>query len=165
MNEEQKNNLPEIKATESDVRIGSVKIPKKVAFEVDIEKALRWIIALGVLITVCIYGYKGIKSIDFSSAFETSTKIAVLDMPGLKKEFYKNNRLSEDNENPSAGFEKYFSKLMRFYRNEGYLVIDYSLTYSIPNTVKIVTYIDNETLSQSVTSSDIDSHDETEAAH
>ncbi|MBL5885664.1 transcriptional regulator [Lelliottia amnigena] len=164
MSEEQKKDLPEIKAVDSDVRIGSVKIPKKVAFEIDVEKALRWIIVFGVLIAVCIYGYKGIKSIDFSSAFGNSTKVAVLDMPGLKKEFYKNTRPSGDNENPSARFEKYFSKLMRFYRSEGYLVIDYSLTYSIPNTVKIVTYIDNETLSQSVTSSDIDSHDETEAA-
>ena len=163
MNEEHKKDLPEISTTDRDVRIDGVKIPKKVTFEIDVEKALRWLLALCIVIAIGIYAYKGIKSIDLSSIFETSTKVAVLDMPGLKKEFLKNTRVMNNSDNPNAEFNKYFSKLMRFYRNEGYLVIDYSLTYSIPNEVKIVTYIDNETLNQGVTSSDTDSHDETEA--
>ncbi len=39
MNEEQKNDLPDIKAVDSDVRIGSIKIPKKVAFETNLSES------------------------------------------------------------------------------------------------------------------------------
>lgn len=163
MSEEQKKDVPEINARDRDVRIGGVKIPKKVAFEIDVEKTLWRVLVLCLVIAIGIYAYKGIKSIDLSSIFETSPKIAVLDLPGLKKDFFKNTRNTNSSDNVNEAFTKYFSKLMRFYRNEGYLVIDYSLTYSIPNTVKIVTYIDDETLNQGVTSLDASAHEENEA--
>lgn len=165
MSEEHKNEVPEISVADKEVRISGVKIPKKVAFEIDAEKTLRRVLLLCLVLAIGIYAYKGIKSLDLSSVFEASPKVAVLDLPGLKKEFFTATRNTDNSNNANTEFTKYFTKLMRYYRNAGYLVIDYSLTYSIPNTVKIVTYIDDEALNQGVTSIDASTHDEIEATH
>ncbi|EBG2148447.1 transcriptional regulator [Salmonella enterica] len=146
MDNSNKDNSPELLAIEANKPVGGVRIPKKVSFELDVEKTLKGLILIGIIVIVCIYGYKGISYLVTSIMPGSNNQIAVLDMATLKRSYAKNAPDSVTAEQNGKKFDKYFSNLMELYRVKGYLVIDYSLTYSIPNSVKIVTYIDEDAL-------------------
>lgn len=62
---------------------------KKITFEIDIEKILKYLFFFAFAVLVIIYGYKGFMNVYdyFNKQSQPSYKIAVLDMPELRKEF------------------------------------------------------------------------------
>ncbi|ENR9963979.1 transcriptional regulator [Salmonella enterica] len=123
--------------------VGGIRTPKKVTLEIDIEKTLKYLILAGLAVLVVIYGYKGANFVydSIKSMTNPAYQIAVLDMQTLRKEFNKQNPMS-DSVQSKNNFENYFKALMKVYSERGYLVIDASLAITIPDNVQIVSYID-----------------------
>ncbi|EBC0766975.1 transcriptional regulator, partial [Salmonella enterica] len=88
----------------------------------------------------------------FNKQSQPSYKIAVLDMPELRKEFFKHHG-GRTADNDRSQFEEYFRTLMKIYRDRGYLIIDATLAVTVPDSVEIVTYMELEDSSEAVQSS------------
>lgn len=131
---------------ETDQPVGKSREPKKVTFELDIEKSLKWILIFFITLAAAIYGYKAISNLSISNPFAAKNNIAVLDLSLLRKEFNKNLATGTEPDVASKEFTTYFRKLMAVYRQNDYVVVDSSLVYSIPDSVKIVTYVDSDVL-------------------
>ena len=123
--------------------VGGTRSTKKVTLEIDIEKALKYLMLAGIVVLFVIYGYKGACFVyDSVKALSNPTyKIAVLDLQTLRKEFNKQNPVL-DSVASKKNFENYFKALMQTYRERGYFVIDASIAVTIPENVQIVSYID-----------------------
>ena len=76
----------------------------------------------------------------------------LLDMPELRKEFFKHHG-GRTADNDRTQFEEYFRTLMKIYRDRGYLIIDATLAVTVPDSVEIVTYMELEDSSEAVQSS------------
>ncbi|MCY5856291.1 transcriptional regulator [Salmonella enterica subsp. enterica serovar 1,4,[5],12:i:-] len=127
---------------------------KKITFEIDIEKILKYLFFFACAVLVIIYGYKGFMNVYdyFNKQSQPSYKIAVLDMPELRKEFFKHHG-GRTADNDRTQFEEYFRTLMKIYRDRGYLIIDATLAVTVPDSVEIVTYMELEDSSEAVQSS------------
>jgi hypothetical protein len=138
--------LPEVEAPVG----GGRKAVKKVTLEFELEKVLK--IAAGALLLtiVGIYGYKYISTFKMPTFGTDTPRIAVMNVSEIRDDFFRQNNFKNNDEREIAKLEPefriYTRKLMALYRLNGFLVIDSALTFSIPSSVKIVTYIDGDAL-------------------
>jgi len=139
---------------ETSKKIGRERTTKKITLEIDIEKILKYLFFFAFAVLIIIYGYKGFMNVyDYlNKQAQPSYKIAVLDMPELRKEFYRHHG-GRTSDNGRSQFEEYFKTLMKIYRDRGYLIIDSTLAVTVPDSVEIVTYMELEDSTEALQSS------------